>query len=271
MTKALDEGLELDICDSGFEDEVPEVTGSEAAYRLFIDEGRAIPDEDVVPCRANVSVAYHNVKRGVDAVMQKREVVEKLPGIDIKRLLELPELALGVVHAAALAGRVGDKIPETDFSSLVSRGHGKRRLLLLSVETCAEAGHVPMNEITPIRRGRGPLDLAGDLVALVALFRKYANVLKDRTPVSAKDLEEANEIATELQRFVKPKGTPVTKAARTPEAAIDDRDRLWTLLVRGHAELRKVGAFLFGDAVSERVPPLQSRVRVATKPVPESA
>lgn len=268
---AFEEELELDICDPGIDDEVPAVTGSEAAYLRFVEEARALPADQVIVCRANVALAYHNVKRGVDAVWEKRDVVAKLPGIEAKRIFELPELALGVAHAADLAARVGDKEPNKQYASLVSQGHGKRRLLLASLDACAEAGLVPKNEIAPIRRGSGPLDLVGDLATLVALFRKYGDVLKHKTPVMAKDIEEASEIETALRQLLKPKGTPVAKAASTPEQAVDDRDRLWTLLVRGHADLRRVGGFLFGAALSEKVPALQSRLRPPPKPAPEPA
>ena len=208
MTKALDEGLELDICDAGDEVDIPEVTGSEEAFLRFFDEARAIPNDEVIPCRANTSVAFHNVKRGVEAVMQKRELVEKLPGVDVKRLDELPDLALGVVHAAALARRVGEA-STSDYRSLLSRAHTARRAMLLSLEACAATNLVPKEEIAPIRRGNGPLDLAGDVVTLVSLFRKYGDVLKDKTPVSAAFLHEASEVGDALLRFLKPKGTPM--------------------------------------------------------------
>jgi len=264
MTNALDEGLELDICDSGYEDEVPEVTGSEAAYLQFRDEARAIPDGEVVVCRANVSVAYHNVKRGVDAVSHHRDVIARLPGIDAKRILELSELSLAVVYAAAIAARVGE-VSTNDYRNYLSRVNAARRGLLHSLEACSAFGLVPKEEIAPIRKGTGPLDAAGDVVALVALFRKYEDVLANKTPVTPAFLQEASEVSTTLLRSLKPRGTPVGKTPRSPEQMADDRDRLWTLLVRGHRDLRRVAAFLFGDDAEEKVPLLQSRLRSAPK------
>ncbi|WP_437974563.1 hypothetical protein WMF11_39925 [Sorangium sp. So ce295] len=38
------------------------------------------------------------------------------------------------------------------------------------------------------------------------------------------------------------------------------RDRLWTLLVRRHADLRKIGYYFHGDAFEDVTPKLQSRI-----------
>lgn len=267
MTEALDEEMGLDTCVVPSEsDDVPEVTGSEAAFERFIDRARALAKGEVMGFRGNASLAFHNVERGVQAVMERREIVEKLPGIDVARLHELPELALAVVYAAALAARAAGEVPTKEYQRLLSRGHAVRRPLLLSLEACAEVGLLPAGEVKPIRSGRGPLDLAGDLVTLAALFRKHSSVLKNKTPIMATHIEEATEIGTSLQMFLKPKGTPVVKTPRTPEQAEGDRNRLFTLLVRGHAELRRVAAFLFGDQMPNHVPALQSRLRIAPKP-----
>lgn len=267
---ALDEGLELDICDPGYEDEVPAVTGSEAAYLRFVDEARALPADQVIVCRANVALAYHNVQRGVDAVKEKADIVAQLPGVDARRLFELPDLAMGVAHAGALAARAGQQPSTSDYRSLLSRCNHSRRGLLLSLEACAEFGLVPKEEIAPIRKGKGTPDLVGDVVALVSLFRKYESVLTGKTPVTPAFLHEASEVATALLQFVKPKGTPVAKEVRTPEQMAHDRDRLWTLLVRGHRDLRRVAVFIFGDEADEKVPLLQSRLRVVAKPKAEA-
>ncbi|MGK4003964.1 hypothetical protein WMF31_15130 [Sorangium sp. So ce1036] len=42
------------------------------------------------------------------------------------------------------------------------------------------------------------------------------------------------------------------------------RDRLWTLMVRRHADLRKIGYYFHGDAFEEMTPKLQSRVARST-------
>lgn len=274
MTEALDEELGLDICadaGDGDSDDFPEVTGSEAAFRRYIDEARSLRKDDIAPFRADASLAFHNVERGVAAIGEQRELIEKLPFVDVDKLFDMPNLALAVVYASALAARAAGEASTSQYRSLLSRANAVRRTMLLSLEACASAGIVPSEEIKPIRAGSGPLDSAGDVVALVSLFRKHADKLKNKTPISAADLHEASEVGTALLTFLKPKGTPVVKAQRTPEETADDRDRLWTLLVRGHAELRRVAGFVFGDDASNRVPALQSRARIVRKPTTDGA
>lgn len=276
MTEALDEELGRLHCGEDDEvdvdiDDLPEVTGSEAAFAQYIGQARAIAKKDVIGFRGHPSVAFHNVERGVRAVMERREMVAQLPGIDVDALADLPNLALAVAYSAAVAERSAGEVPKSEYRQLLSRANTVRRLMLLSLEACAVAGIVPVEDVKPIRAGKGTLDLAGDVVALVALFRKHADVLKNKTPVTAADLSEGSEVGTALLSSVKPKGTPVVKEPRMPEQAADDRDRLWTLLVQGHAELLRVGSFLFGQESSQHVPALQSRLRGVRKPAATTA
>lgn len=266
MTEIVEDELGLEICvDAGETDDMPEVTGSEAAFLRYRDEARALPREDVIGFRGHASLAFHNVERGVKAVSERRETIEELPGVDVDRLIDLPNLAIAVVYAADLAARAASEVKPLEYPKLLSRAHSVRRLMLFAWEACAEAGIVSREDIVPIRAGHGPLDLAGDVVALAALFRKHGASLKNKTPVTSAHLEEANEVGTALQVFLKPKGTPVVKEPRAVSELTDDRDRLWTLLVRGHGELQRVAGFLFGSNASIHVPALQSRLRSPSK------
>lgn len=267
MTDAIDDELELALCvDTGEMDDVAEVTGSEAAFLLYRDEARALPKGEVLGFRANASLAFHNVERGVKAISEEREMVEKLPGVDVKRLFDLPNLALGLVYAAVLASRSASEPSTSEYRTLLTRANAVRTPMLLALEACAAVGLLRSEEVAAIRRGQGSLDLAGDVVALAALYRKYADILKNKTPITAAHLEEADEVGDALLRFLKPKGTPVVKEPRSPKELVDDRDRMWTLLVRGHGELVRVAGFVLGGEAQARVPALQSRLRTVKKP-----
>ena len=252
-------------------DDVPEVIGSEAMFKEFVGRARELPEDAVVVFKGNASIVFHNVNRGVEAIAPHRDVIERLPGIDVHRIYSLPNLALALAHAHAVVERAADAKSSGDTRKKLSRAAALRRGMLLSLEACAELGHVPKAEVAPIRSGSGPLDITGDVLACVALFRKYESVLKDKTPISDEHLREASEVATALQVTLKPAGTPTPKASRAIEGMEDDRNRLWTLLLEGHADLRRVASFIWGDDASKHVPALQSRLRVASKPSPPAA
>lgn len=252
-------------------DDVPEVTGSEAAFEEFIGQARGLATATVLAFKGNASLAFHNVERGVKAVMPHRDLMTRLPGIDANRIERLPNLALGLVFAQAVVQRAAGVKSSGEVQKNLSRAAVLRRVMLLSLEACAEAGIVPKAEVAPIRPGSGPLDLAGDLIACLALFRKYEPVLKNMTPVTNEHLREASEVGTALQMALKPSGTPTLKTPRTLKEMEDDRNRLWTLLLDGYGDLRKVAGFLWGDGAPKQVPTLQSRLRVVRKPTPPAA
>ena len=79
-------------------------------------------------------------------------------------------------------------------------------------------------------------------------------------------MTESADVGTQLLGLLRPKGTPRAGTTKELREAIDQRDRFWTLLVHGHNDLRRAGAWLFGTEVDQHVPPLQSRQRLKKKP-----
>ncbi|MCU0693923.1 MAG: hypothetical protein MUF54_21245 [Polyangiaceae bacterium] len=110
--------------------------------------------------------------------------------------------------------------------------------------------------------------MVDDLVQLAALFRKHADKLRGKSPVSASAVKEAAAVGTELLSLLTPQSAK-RHQQMAPELreAVDERDRMWTLLLSKHRDMRRVGIWLWADDVDEHVPPLRSRV---TKPKKEA-
>lgn len=251
--------------DVGLEDteDAPEVTGSEAAFHKYIAEARALPASALRSYPGSVSLIHHNVARGVAAVLAERATVAALPGIDIARIERLPNLALGLAYAAAIALREAPAASTAATQPLQRRAAPLRRMMLAALEACAEVGLIPTAEVTPIRSGRGAFDQLGDLAALVALFRKHAPALENKTPVTAEHLREASELAATLQTLLRPHDAAKDPVKRSAEGIEDDRNRLYALLSEDYATLCRAAGFLWGAAASDHVPALLSRARSA--------
>jgi hypothetical protein len=246
----------------------PEVSGSEEDYQRFLPAARALDVRDVVPFRADASLAYHNVMRGVEAVLAREaDLRRELPALDVAQVRDLPKLALGVAFAASQVDRSSPS-PRTT-GKLLAEARPLRELLLTSAEALARAGLVPAREVEKIREGKGPIDTATDLVDLAALYRKHAARVRGKSPVDAASIQRASALGTELLAVLKPMSAPRTRTV-APEVAqaVEARDRLWTLTVTRHALLRRAGGWLFGDRLDDHVPPLQSRVRVTRSKPP---
>jgi hypothetical protein len=143
-------------------------------------------------------------------------------------------------------------------------------MMLFALEACAEAGFISAAEVKPIRSGRGAFDQLGDLVALVALFRKHEAALANKTPVTAAHLREVFEVAAALQTMLKPEGAAKDPVKRSAEGMEDDRNRLYSLLSEDYATLCRAAGFLWGAAASDHVPALLSRVRLAKAAAPSA-
>jgi len=242
--------------------------GSEEAAQKFQAAARAIDADNVVVCRADPAVAYHNVTAGAAAVLaEEKRIKAELPAVNVEHLREIPQIAQGLLYLAIVA-QAGSP---SDVSSLLERASKVRRKMLAAAIAAMEAGIIAQHEVRAIQKGSGKRDMANDCVALAALFRKYDAQLQGRTAVTADDIEEASRVGSTLQTILKRRGVRKAPDQNDPQAqAEDDRDHMWTLLIERHELLWRVGAYLFGrDEVDEKVPALQSRVYAAKKPDPQ--
>jgi len=120
--------------------------------------------------------------------------------------------------------------------------------------------------------------LAGDCVALAALFHKNERVVRGKTPIAAADVREAGDVGTRLLQILRPKGAKRSRLDTELAQATEARDRLWTLFsTRWEDHVWRAGAWIFGRDVDAHVPPLQGRIagrraaKVATPPAASGA
>lgn len=228
-------------------------TGSQEDVDPFLPAARALGAAEVVPMRADLSLALQNVQNGVEAVLAERKRLEKLGETNIDELESLPRLVLGTIFADT---QIEPPISKTDLKRRLARCRELRALLLKSADSLAEAGLVPREVVDKIRQGYGAIDAAKDAVALAGLFNRYAEAIAGKHPVTEAQIQEAGEVGAALLKILKRRRAPKKRPARPPLS--DLRDRLWTLVVGRHESLWKAGAYLFGHAVEEKVPSLQA-------------
>lgn len=233
--------------------ESPPVVGSQKAYEDLLPAAKAIAEEDILPFRADASIAYHNIVAGLEAItpLHNRILVE-LPKVNLAALQQLPEMALGVIYAVAQVDRSSDG----STPALLEKARVSRKLLLTSAEALVAANVLPAHAVNRIREGSGGIDVAQDNIDLAALLTKHHADITGKTPVTTAQIVEAATIGTELLKRLKRKGTKSKDAAMDE---VDIRDRMWTILALGHRELRRVGFWFWMDDVDDHVPALQSR------------
>ena len=242
--------------------------GAQAAYNLYLPEAQKLPADKLAEHRADPQLAYQNARRGAENVLvQLARIEEELPFADVEAVRTLPRVAQGLLFAALQVNR--DLGSPGTIEALVERAYPIRRRLLKAAEALVDANVIADDDVAPIRPGRGKVDVANDCVALAAVFRKHASGTAGKTAITAADIAEADEVGSKLQTLLKTKGTPAdTRPTPALAAAIDARSRFWTLVEQRHEMTWRIGAWLWGRAVDEHVPPLQSRTvsRAAAAP-----
>lgn len=249
------------------DDGVP-VVGNQAAYDRFLPAARELAPDQVVPFRADASLAFHNIEAGVNAVTGVRAALDaRIRGIAWDEIIGYPQLALGVCFAASQVETTAP--PVTGIAASLAEARRLRKVILAAADALAAAGLIPAGEVAEIHAGHGDIDAAKDCVDLVALFRKHAAPIKGNHAVKPPQLARAAEIGSWLVATLKPRRARKGAKPADLAQATDARDRLWTLLVQGHRELRRLGCFQWLEEVDAHVPTLQAHRRMRAKKTPK--
>ncbi|WP_437925419.1 hypothetical protein WMF37_41175 [Sorangium sp. So ce291] len=229
-----------------------------ACYKRFAPEALALPDREVELCRADVRIAFANVKQGVEAACADPARVRKaLPELPLDDVLALPDLGRALVFASTRV--TARPASSREIEAKLKIVAELREPMLSLAETLARRGLLPREVVAEIRAGSGKYDMASDGMALAHLYEEHADALRGKHPFTREEFDQLREASEWLLDNLTPDGArrPATKQRGEAEAM---RDRLWTLLVRRHADLRKIGYYFHGDAFEDVTPKLQSRV-----------
>ena len=207
----------------------------------------------------------------------------ELPGLYCTWLdLQLPERPTGWRAKPnpdalnALVDQVLEELMATPGNRQVALRGAKRlelgiaSLSLPPAEGLAMLGLVPEKTVQAIRAGSGAMDAARDGIALCALYRAHAAALAGKHPFTQQDFDELSELGERLTLTIVPEGSRPAALRRNRQEAQDLSNRLYTLLVLRHQELRKAGYYLFGPELDTKVPSLAARRAApkAKKPAP---
>lgn len=242
---------------------------AEHAYKKHLPAAQALQADQISPFRLDLDLALANVTTGMQVAWEhEHDIPVHLPKIDLAALLALPELAVATKFAAL---RAEHETPgESLLQAKLSAGALLRAQLLSSAKALASNGTLPQAEVDAIIAGRGARDRAEDCISLAGLFRRHAQAIAGKHPVTAEQIDEAAAIGAFLVTHLRPANAPKAAPA-APTPAVDIRNRLATLLVRQHARLQAIAHYFYPDDWEERAPPLGARIvkrNRSAKPAP---
>ncbi len=220
-----------------------------ACYKRFAAEALALPDRDVELCRADVRIAFANVKQGVAAACADPARVRRAPPeLPLDDVLALPDLGRALVFASTrvTARPASSREVEAKLKVVAEL----REPMLSLAETLARRGLLPRDVVAEVRAGSGKYDMASDGMALAhLLYDEHADALRGNTP-HAEEFELLREASEWLLDNLTPDSArrPAAKQRGEAEAMRDRLGRSWS---ERHADLRKIGYYLHGDAFED--------------------
>lgn len=231
------------------------------AYEHFLPLAMTVPAEGLAHYRHDPVVAAYNVRSGVAAIRPHLvELARRTPDVTEAELLELPALALALLHAA---GRVpAGRVSAREIDARITRIKDPRAMAVQYLEVAAYRGLVPVERVRRLREAGGKIKMASDCVLVAGMFREFAEALEGCHPFDATFLQGLAEDGAWLQAMLRPQRYRREATPRPPEAVV--RDRFAKLLGDRYDRLRAVAFLLFGTRQT-KVPPLHSRKRGASK------
>lgn len=236
------------------------------SYEAFVAEALRLPREQIMGLKLDVNLMYVNVQQGVKSVQPHLDRLRvELPKLNVDGFGKLTTLAEALLYAHAESVRLALPMKRAEIDSKLGELLRLREAMLLQAEVFALVGIVPESLVAQIRSGTGLFDAAQDGVALADLYGAYRGQIAGKHPFSDAQIARVAELGHALMKVITPEGARASVSSAAVKA-MDERDRIYSLLLLRHGELRRAGYYLFGDEIDEKVPTLGARAGKRREP-----
>ena len=236
------------------------------SYEEFVAEALRLPHEQIMGLKLDVNLIYVNVQQGVQSVQPHLDRLRaELPKLNVNGFGKLTTLAEALLYAHAESVRLALPVKRAEIDSKLGELLRLREAMLLQAEVFALVGIVPESLVAQIRSGTGMFDAAQDGVALADLYGAYRGQIAGKHPFAESQIARIAELGHGLMKVITPDGARASVSSAAAKA-MDERDRIYSLLLQRHGELRRAGYYLFGDEIDEKVPTLGARAGKRREP-----
>lgn len=221
--------------------------------------------------RVDVFRATENLAQGHAQIMAHRAQIEATGvRVDWAALARNGDLGAALRYVAQMpapraAAGVRDDIAALNKVTAVMRS---------DLANLVGAGHLGADDVGDATRSwHGPIALHAVALDLAAVCERVAPKVKGYSVVTPGVWEKARRLANDLLPRLDRTRVGDHAARLALAAARDRRNRVWTLVLRHHDQLARLGGLLWGHAVGEHVPTLgathtRRRRAKATPPAP---
>jgi hypothetical protein len=209
------------------------------AFEQAKPEIDAVPDGELITVTTDV-VAAATTGQGVypEVVTLRPMIVQELSSFKISRLDNLKTYALALLYANGEYKTATE--PPAIVADMAETATHTRAVLLADTNSLIAHGVLAPGVINNLQGVNGYKNVMGDLIALVAIHRKYADQIADRTSLKPEELKAAEDLAAKFSEAVGLREqTPQTIAAATRV-----RQAAFTLFVTSYNEVRAAVQYL---------------------------
>jgi len=165
-------------------------------------------------------------------------IVQELSSFKISRLDNLKTYALALLYAHGEYKTATD--PPAIVANMADTAAHTRAVLLADTNSLIAHRVLAPGVISNLQGVKGYKNVMGDLIALVAIHRKHADKIADRTSIKPEELTAAEDLAAKFSEAVGLREqTPQTLAAATRV-----RQAAFTLFVTSYNEVRAAVQYL---------------------------
>ena len=209
------------------------------AYEQAKPEIDAVGDGDLITVSTDV-VGAATTGQGVypEVIALRPVIVQELPGFKILHLDNLKTYALALLYANGEYKTATD--PPTVVAGMAETATHTRAVLLADANSLIAHGVLAPAVTNNLQGVKGYKNIMADLISLVAIHRKYADQIADRTSVKPEELTAAEDLAAKFSEAVglrEQSPQTIAVATRTRQAA-------YTLFVTSYNEVRSAVQYL---------------------------
>jgi hypothetical protein len=209
------------------------------AYEQAKPEIDAVGDGDLLTVSTDV-VGAATTGQGVypEVIALRPTIVQELPGFKIQHLDNLKTYALALLYSNGEYKTATE--PPAIVTGMAETAAHTRAVLLADANSLITHGVLAPTVTNNLQGVKGYRNVMADLISLVAIHRKYADQIADRTSVKPEELTAAEDLAAKFSEAVGLRA----QSPQTIAVATRTRQAAYTLFVTSYNEVRAAVQYL---------------------------
>jgi hypothetical protein len=199
----------------------------------------ALEPAEILTINLDVQIALTTVLGTLSRLASLRDdIVASLPDFDIGQFDKLSTYAEALAHAQSAYLAASE--PAEMLPALAARAVEIRDQLVSDATALAKRGLLDGKRLSDLKGGPGYLNINSDVGVLVRMLRERWTEITSKSAIQPAELDEAGKLFERITFAYAER----TQQSATVAAAVEDRQRAYTLLVHAYDQARRAATYL---------------------------